>query len=203
MHRGPATSMLIEFEQEPAKNRKGAIRSWFRCWGGFFGCCAGRTLVVLVLGWNSLLGMADANRADNGPREKVSGTKSGVPGAALEYVDSSFENASPVWYERAGDGAILIYLLYDHERASPNRAAGHIHFRIHAPTGARLTLEFRNLDNVWNGRRASIANELHTVVVSEDGRDWRSLATEVLEGNRVRLRLEMPGPSLYVARVEP
>src|SRR5580765_4522264 len=69
----------------------------------------------------------------------------------LEFIDTSFENASPVWYELAENGTVLVYLLYDHERSSPNRAAGHIHFQLHARRGARLTLEFKNLDNVWNG----------------------------------------------------
>jgi hypothetical protein len=70
----------------------------------------------------------------------------------LEYIDSSFENASPVWYEFGDDGVVMVHLLYDHERSSPNRAAGHIHLRLHAKAGSRLTLEFKNLDNVWNGR---------------------------------------------------
>ena len=125
------------------------------------------------------------------------------PADGLDFIDTSFENASPVWYERAPDGTIQIHLLYDHERASPNRAAGHIHLRLHARAGSRLTLEFRNLDNVWNGRPGSVAGELKTVVVSENGRDWSSVPTTSLPGNRVRLTLDMPGPALYVARVEP
>ena len=122
---------------------------------------------------------------------------------ALEFIDTSFENASPLWYELADDGAIDIRLVYDHERASPNRAAGHIHFLLHARTGAKLTLEFRNLDNVWNGQPGSVAGELKTLVISENGRDWKSVPTESLPGNRVRLTVEMPGPRLYVARLEP
>ena len=80
------------------------------------------------------------------------------PGAAtgLAFIDTSFENASPLWYEVA-DGVVRVNLLYDHERASPNRAAGHIHFRLHAQPGSKLTLEFRNLDNVWNGQPGSVA----------------------------------------------
>ena len=66
----------------------------------------------------------------------------------LEFIDTGFENASPLWYEVAPDGTILVHLLYDHERSSPNRAAGHFHFRLHARPGSKLTLEFRNLDNV-------------------------------------------------------
>ena len=133
-----------------------------------------------------------------------------APGAAqplsapdLEYIDTSFENASPLWYEHAPDGSIHLHLLYDHERASPNRAAGHIHFLVHARAGASLTLEFRNLENVWNGQPGSVARELKTMVISEDGRAWTSLPTESLPGDRVRLTVRMPGPKLYVARLEP
>src|SRR6266496_1388290 len=121
----------------------------------------------------------------------------------LEFIDTSFENASPIWYEFAPDGTVLIHLLYDHERSSPNRAAGHIHFQLHAKPGATLTLEFTNLDNVWNGVSGSIARELKTVVISENGRAWKSVPLESLPENRVRLHIEMPGPRLYVARVEP
>ena len=120
----------------------------------------------------------------------------------LEFIDTSFENASPLWYEFA-DGVIRINLLYDHERASPNRAAGHIHFLVHARPSSTLTFEFRNLDNVWNGQPGSVAGELKTVAISEDGRKWRTVPTESLPENRVQLRVAMPGPRLYVARMEP
>jgi hypothetical protein len=123
--------------------------------------------------------------------------------SGLEFIETAFENASPVWYELTADGAVHVHLLYDHERVSPNRAAGHIHFRLHAKPGSRLMLEFRNLDNVWNGVPGSVAGELKTVVVSEDGRDWKPVPTESLPGSRVRLAVQMPGPSLYVARTEP
>jgi hypothetical protein len=123
-------------------------------------------------------------------------------GRGLEFIDTGFENASPLWYDVDGE-IIRIHLLYDHERASPNRAAGHIHFLLHARPGSRLTLEFRNLDNVWNGQPGSVAGELKTVTVSEDGRVWRTVPTESLPGNRVLLQLEMRGSKLYVARSEP
>ena len=48
---------------------------------------------------------------------------------------------------------------------------------LHARTGAKLTLEFLNLDNVWNGQPGSVAGELKTVAISrgrarvEDGAD--------------------------------
>lgn len=125
------------------------------------------------------------------------------PESGLEFIDTGFENASPLWYESAPDGTIVVHLIYDHERSSPNRAAGHFHFRLHAKPGTALTLEFRNLDNVWNGRKASVANELKLAVVSQDGKEWKPAPLEQLPGDRVRLAVTMPGPELYVARVEP
>jgi hypothetical protein len=124
------------------------------------------------------------------------------PAPAVGFIDTSVENASPLWYEVV-DNVVRIHLLYDHERESPNRAAGHIHFVIHARPGASLTLEFRNLDNVWNGQPGSVAGELKTVAISEDGKAWRTVPTDGLPGNRVQLRLTMPGPTLHVARMEP
>jgi hypothetical protein len=120
----------------------------------------------------------------------------------LEFIDTSFENASPLWYDIA-NGVIRIHLLYDHERASPNRAAGHVHFAINARPGAKLTLEFLNLDNVYNGRPDSIARAVRAMAISEDGRTWRPVPTESPADDRVQLRVEMTGPKLYVARVEP
>jgi hypothetical protein len=126
----------------------------------------------------------------------------GSVGSTLEFIDASFENASPLWYEVTND-VVKIHLLYDHERDSPNRAAGHVHFAIHARPGTKLTLEFLNLDNVYNGKPGSVAGALKTMAISEDGRTWKPVSTERPADDRVMLRVEMPGPKLYVARVEP
>ncbi|HWH70355.1 MAG TPA: M14 family zinc carboxypeptidase [Candidatus Sulfotelmatobacter sp.] len=126
-----------------------------------------------------------------------------LPKSDLEYIDTSFENASPLWYEVAPDRTINLYFLYDHERCSPNRAAGHFHFLLQAKAGSEFRLEFKNLDNIWNGQPGSIVRELKTVVLSPDGRNWKPVPVESLPGNRVQLAVQMPGPRLYVARVEP
>ncbi len=124
-----------------------------------------------------------------------------VPG--LDFIDSNFENASPLWHELAVDGTVLIHLLYDHERASTNRAAGHIRFTLHGTPGARLTLEFVNLDNVYNGRPASVAPSVHTLSVSDDGRTWRVIPITHPAPGRARCTVELTGPRLHVARIEP
>ena len=124
------------------------------------------------------------------------------PAAVVDFIDTSIENGSPLWYDTS-DNVIRLHLIYDHERASPNRAAGHIHFALHAKAGTSLTLEFLNLDNVWNGQPGSVVGELKTVAISADGVTWKTVPTESLPGNRVQLRVTMPGPKLYVARMEP
>ncbi len=123
--------------------------------------------------------------------------------AAPVFIDSGFENASPVWYDRADDGVVNVHLLYDHERTGGNRAAGHIHFAVEAKPGSAVTLEFMNLMNVYNGRPGSVAGELKAVVTSPDGKTWTPVATRSLPGDRVQLDLKMTGPRMYVARVEP
>lgn len=134
------------------------------------------------------------------PDEK---SRSSLAPPGFEFIDTSFENASPIWYDFDPDGIINVHLLYDNERASINRAAGHFHFLLLAQPGTRLTLEFKNLDNIWNRQPASIARELKTAVVSTDERVWNPVQLDSLSGNRVQLRITMPGPKLYIARVEP
>jgi hypothetical protein len=121
---------------------------------------------------------------------------------AVDFIDTSVENGSPLWYEIVDD-VVRLHLIYDHERGTPNRAAGHIHFVLHARPGAALTLEFLNLDNVWNGQPGSIAGELKTVALADNGEAWRTVPTESLPGNRVQVRVTMTGPRLHVARMEP
>lgn len=123
--------------------------------------------------------------------------------APLRFIDTSHENASPAWYERSDDGAYQVFLLYDHERDAPNRAAGHINLRLVGTPGARVTLEFRNLDNVWNGQPGSVARELTSVATSPDGVRWTTVPTDALPGSRVRVTLTMPGDTLFVARMQP
>ena len=123
--------------------------------------------------------------------------------AGFQHLECGFENASPVWYDFAPDGSIQVHLLYDHERNSPNRAAGHIHFRVDAEPGAKLTIEFQNLENIYNGRPGSVARELKSLAISPDGVTWQPVATRAMPDERVALDVEMPGPQLYVARIEP
>jgi Zinc carboxypeptidase len=122
---------------------------------------------------------------------------------ALEYVHTCFENGSPVQWEVEPDGIVRIGLLYDHERASPNRAAGHWHVQLQAPAGTELTVVLENFDNIWNGKPGSPVSERTSCFVSPDGRAWSSLPAPIIAGNRLEVRVRMESDSLYLARLEP
>jgi hypothetical protein len=121
----------------------------------------------------------------------------------FEYIDTSFENASPLYWEIDPNGQIQIFLHYDHERASTNRAAGHWHFRIEAKKGSQQTIILNNLLNVYDGRKASPARESSISVISSDGLHWRALPMKLLEEGRVQVTIPMEESSMYVARIEP
>lgn len=125
------------------------------------------------------------------------------PDVGLHFIDTSFENASPLWYEIDTNGVVQVYLTYDNERSSPNRAAGHWHFLLHGRPGAKLTLVLNNLDNIWNGRLGSIAREANMTLISEDGRNWRPIPIQQVPVGRLQFEVQLTGPRLYVARVEP
>jgi hypothetical protein len=122
---------------------------------------------------------------------------------ALEYIHTSFENGSPLDWEIDGDGLIHVRLLYDHERSSSNRAAGHWHFQLHARASDALTVVLENFDNVWNGRPGSPISDRTSCFVSEDGRAWSALPAPKIEGNRLQVSLRMESDTLYLARLEP
>jgi hypothetical protein len=121
----------------------------------------------------------------------------------LKYIDYRFENGSPLFWEIQEDGSVLVSLIYDHERDSPNRAAGHWHFKVFADKGSSMKLVLQNFNNIWNGRPGSIINDNTTCYVSVDGKKWDLINTRKTPANRLEIDLVMPADSVYVARLEP
>lgn len=123
--------------------------------------------------------------------------------SVVDFVDISFENASPLWYELDTAKTLQLHLIYDNERSSPNRAAGHFHLRLVGKPNADIRVELNNLDNVWNSVASSVARELKAAVISEDGVNWTSIPMEPTPDGRVGFQVNLSGGSLYIARVEP
>lgn len=123
----------------------------------------------------------------------------------LHFIDTSFENASPLDWEVLADGTVRIDLIYDHERDSPNRAAGHWHFRIDAEPGSELTLLLNHFSNVWNGRSALACSDATIGFISPNGSQWKSIETEFIkDAGQLRFTVTVPpSGSLWVARLPP
>jgi len=121
----------------------------------------------------------------------------------LTYINTNFENASQLDWEVDPEGIVQISMIYDHERSSPNRANGHWHFQVLAEKGSDLTLQLRNFENVWNGIKGVPISEKTNTLISSDGRNWKVIPADLVDGNKLRFQLHMDGDKVYVASVEP
>ena len=124
--------------------------------------------------------------------------------SALIYINTLFDNASPLFWNIESDGKISIELMYDYERNTLNRANSHWYFQILAKAGSDLTLVLENFYNIWNGYLdLSDATDKTSCFISEDGRNWKSVPTKLLDGQKLEVKIHMNSDSLFVARLEP
>ncbi|WP_082489244.1 M14-type cytosolic carboxypeptidase [Dyadobacter sp. Leaf189] len=119
------------------------------------------------------------------------------------FINTGFENASPMNWEIDAQGRVLGSLVYDHERFAQNRANNHWHFRVEAQTGMEVTVILQNFDNIWNNTHASPISKQSPIVVSFDNKTWETRPAEFLPDNRLQIKLKMNGPSVYIASIEP
>lgn len=132
-----------------------------------------------------------------------SGTKINIE-TPLIYINTLFENASPLFWQVEPDGKITINLIYDHQRNSLNRAVSHWYFQILARAGSDLTLVLQNFYNIWNEKTdLSDATDETICFISENGEDWSDIPTTWLKGQKLELKIHMTTDSMYVARLEP
>ncbi len=103
------------------------------------------------------------------------------------------------------DGVVQVYLLYDHERDSTNRAAGHWHFKVEGKPNTYVRLVLNNFYNVWNGTPGFPISEKSITYFSYDQSNWSSANATLLEG-KDRVQIDAPVGKdgfVYVARLPP
>lgn len=121
----------------------------------------------------------------------------------LTYINNFIENGSNLSWELANDSTVNVYLTYDYERNSLNRAYDHWHFLLEAKKGTDLTLVFHNFSEVYNGKQMPFNTWIMDCMTSPDDRDWQHVPVEWIEGERMKVKIHMESDSLYIARVEP
>ncbi len=73
------------------------------------------------------------------------------------FIDTFFENATPLRWEQTAADVVDIDLIPDHARMSPNRQMTWWNFKVHtlpAARGSSLRLRFRPVTSCWNGTPA-------------------------------------------------
>ena len=156
-----------------------------------FGLC----IAVYAVSHLGVLGESFAAEANPGDAPAKS--------VAIQYIDRSFENASPLWWEVDKAGTVRVHLVYDQERSAPNRANGHWLFRLEGERGSDVTLNVGPFANIWNGKLSKSRPEAAVSFISDDGRHWRAVKTEAAQPYHFTIQVHLNGPSLYVARLEP
>ncbi len=121
----------------------------------------------------------------------------------LIFLNTTFENGSPLYWEADANSVVNAYLVYDQERASPNRANGHWFFQVQAKPGAELTFVLHNFDNVWNGQKSSPIDKRTVGFLSEDSQTWQAFPAEKTADNFLRFKVRVDKGSLYLARLPP
>lgn len=128
-----------------------------------------------------------------------------VAAAGLVFIDTSIENASPLDWDVEADGTIAVNLQYDHERNSPNRAAGHWHFRLEGTPGSVVPIRLQRFRNVWNGKSGLPISDETITFTSVKGGEWASMPTD-FDSDTGSLAFNVtipPSGEIYVARLPP
>ncbi len=120
------------------------------------------------------------------------------------HINNFIENGSLFNWEKGSDGIIYIHQTYDHQREVFNRAATHWHFLLEAKKGSDIPIIFDNFNTIYNGSMYyNIKGNISFCTVSNDGKTWRHIPVENLDGNRMKINVHMDTDSLYIASVEP
>ncbi|MFH0759763.1 MAG: M14 family zinc carboxypeptidase [Bacteroidota bacterium] len=123
--------------------------------------------------------------------------------SGLIYINRNIENGSLLNWDLADDGTVNIYLAYDYERESLNRAYDHWHFLLEAEAGTDINMVFHNFSEIYNGKHISFDSWIIDCITSPDDRHWSHIPVEWLDGDRMKISIHMESDSLYIARVEP
>ena len=126
-----------------------------------------------------------------------------IDNTPVVYINRFIENGSHFNWELGSDGVVYIKQTYDHQRTDLNRTSTHWHFMVEAKKGTDLPIIFENFNVLYNGGMYYNIKNINYCVISNDGKTWRHVEVENLEGNRMKINVHMDTDSLYIATTEP
>jgi len=120
------------------------------------------------------------------------------------YINTAFENGSPLDWEVTADGVLELWPQFDYEHGpSGNRQLTHWHFRLHGEAGQTLRLRLPPRWNVWEGRRGPAFVTRTGNSLSVDGVHWQQFFWELGEDKSLETELVLPADVVWIARIEP
>jgi hypothetical protein len=123
----------------------------------------------------------------------------------IRFVDSFFENGSPICWNMQGDTLLKISLLPDYERESRNRQTTHWHFRIEADSGKNIRMSISKMVNeVYNGSAAKDwwdNNHPISCYISFDRKKWIPVMTKLYGERELLVDFKMEKNIVWVSRL--
>jgi hypothetical protein len=124
------------------------------------------------------------------------------------FIDTYFENGSPLRWEPVNDTTLSVQPIYDYALTG-NRAATHWNFKIHVPPdriGSKATILFPGTDNIWNGKKIqTLEGGRLNIAISTDGKTWRIAPGKPLDERcyGFTFEIELAAPVIQIARNVP
>lgn len=125
------------------------------------------------------------------------------------FIDSGYENASPLAWQQSGESRVDLVFHTDHQRFSPNRQCTHMNFKVRVTpeaVGSRLEFHVAQVTGCWNGMEFnSFGTHDIYLAVSADGQSWTRIPTQKTGDEQFPIRFELllSGPCIQVARCVP
>jgi hypothetical protein len=125
------------------------------------------------------------------------------------FIDTYYENASPLKWEQNEDGVIDIDMIHDHARFSPNQQFTHWNFKIEIPEehiGESVKLRVRPINCCWNGTVVPALGRPELVTaISYDGKNWENLQCEIPENSELGMEfnIKLKSKTTQLARLVP
>ncbi|HEY3322978.1 MAG TPA: M14 family zinc carboxypeptidase [Planctomycetota bacterium] len=131
-----------------------------------------------------------------------------VPAVGI-FIDTYFENGSPLRWDLRDNDVVELEMSHDHERFKANQQLTHWNFKILAKKekiGSTITFKVANVEGCWNGNKSPSFGKFNLAVsVSSNGTDWKTISTENIKDGRygLQFQVKLESECTQVARIVP
>ncbi len=121
----------------------------------------------------------------------------------VHSVNWHFENGSPLTWEIAPNGHLIINPIHGIDSTNFDDDVGHWHFQLFADQNSDVTIEINGLSvhhGGWHGTH--ISDKTHCFI-SPDGTTWKPISADRIAEDRIQFQVYMKEAMIYISRSEP